>query len=76
MSYQIGKAAFPSIEPGNMKNIYKSGMLLVDYFASKALEALILKQDHTNSNLIAIDAYEHAISMMKEREKLIQEGKI
>lgn len=54
----------------------KPGMLLEDYFASKALQALILKQDHIESNLIAKDAYEHAMAMMKEREKLRQEGKI
>ena len=28
------------------------GMLLEDYFASKALQVLILKQDHSASNLI------------------------
>lgn len=52
------------------------GMLLEDYFASKALQALILKQDHNAVDLIARDSYEHAIAMMKERERLKQSGVI
>lgn len=51
-----------------------TGMLLVDYFASKALQALILKQDHNAVELIAMDSYKHAIAMIKERDKLKQAG--
>ncbi len=75
----IGKQAFPSHEPGTRSNLsgnYYKGMLLVDYFASEALNALILKQDHNAVDLIARDSYQHAIAMMKERERLKQSGVI
>lgn len=51
---------------------YKSGMTLRDYFAAKAMQALIIREgkDHSGIiNEITTTAYQYADDMMKERNE-------
>ena len=61
--------AFPS---ENMASQHRSGMLLRDYFAAKAMTGLLtaaLKGDYSYSNnYVAESAYKMADAMMKARE--------
>lgn len=62
--------AFPS--DNKELNYQNYGMDLRDYFASKAMEALIIKVDFVKTDLIEIlpeKAYEWADAMMKARNK-------
>ena len=47
----------------------KAGMTLRDYFASKAMEALIAKPQNYNYQTISRESYEIADAMLAEREK-------
>ena len=71
-----GGPAFPYIEvekdfggePLSKKQI--SGMTLLDYFAAKAMQALILKDSEgLSKKTIAHGAYLNADEMLREREK-------
>ncbi len=71
MSEWNGGPAFPAIDNWRLD----SGMSLRDYFAAKALEALILKEkDYANRGRdavpkLAVWAYEYADAMLAERDK-------
>lgn len=45
------------------------GMTLRDYFAAKAMQALLTSTRITDARLIAIDAYQAANAMLKAREQ-------
>ena len=55
----------PFIEVGTPQN----GMTLRDYFAAKAMAAIILREgkDHLVVNEITITAYQYADAMLEER---------
>lgn len=68
MSEQIkdGGPAFPS--HGNMGEVTHVGMTLRDYFAAKAMHALIIKDDESTNADRATDAYRMADAMLRARE--------
>ena len=77
---ETGGPAFPCeqghIPDGTWNQTFEQGMTLRDYFASKAMQAMITKssgQDTTGGKkgvpLIAQYAYEFADAMLKERAK-------
>ena len=53
----------------NPSTIYDTGMTLRDYFAAKALQALIIREgkDTDFINEITTTAYQYADDMLKER---------
>jgi hypothetical protein len=68
--------AFPTEHPiRGMMDLKSDGMDLRDYFAAKAMQAIIGKSDDASLNIDEIDnwigsyAYVVADAMMKEREK-------
>lgn len=70
MSKQDGGPAFPQIE----YNGYWKGMTLRDYFAAKAMGALISRTSvfcggFDSDKQLVNSAYEYADAMLKEREK-------
>jgi len=70
--------AFPSISFDSLGQIttLDEGMDLVDYFAAKAMQSLIIKFDHEVSDEeIGISAYSIAYEMMEIREEHIKRGK-
>ena len=68
MSNNTGGPAFPQCSY-NMKGGYDitGGMTLRDYFAAKAMQALIEKYDESPVE-ISLEAYEFADAMLKQRE--------
>jgi hypothetical protein len=59
--------AFPTVMIGELEG----GMTLRDYFAAKALQALIIREgkDHSGViNEITTTAYQYADDMLKERD--------
>jgi hypothetical protein len=54
--------------PVEYKNPESGGMDLRDYFAAKAMQAL-LEDDHNCSKWLSKKAYEYADAMMKAREE-------
>lgn len=63
MIYPDGGAAFPTPQLRN-----ENGMSLRDYFAAKAME-MLMKDDIIMVNEMAMNAYEIADAMLKERSK-------
>ena len=66
--------AFPSnpiLDLDTNRTVWREGMDLRDYFAAKAMQALVTQQDWFNSDwhLEAGAAYEIADEMMKARNK-------
>jgi hypothetical protein len=59
----MNEPAFPT---GTGITPYKSGMTLRDYFAAKAMQALIEKYSHNGD--VARNAYNIADAMLKARE--------
>ena len=74
MSKNTGGPAFPQVEldrvTGNPCDQH-FGMTLRDYFAAKAMQALIYRpeSEYWTTEEIAIDAYSYADEMLKEREQ-------
>ena len=62
-----GGPAFPT---ATLAQKTEGGMTLRDYFASKAMQSLIVayKDDHSVSDEISKRAYYYADAMLKERE--------
>ena len=61
--------AFPVFpETGGGHAAAFQGMTLRDYFAAKAMQALILISSETPHDYVAIDAYSYADAMLKARE--------
>ena len=61
--------AFPSnVKDSGKPHDYFHGMDLRDYFAAKAMQALI-EDEHDCSEWLSQRAYQHADAMMKAREK-------
>ena len=50
-----------------MTKVMRQGMTLRDYFAAKAMQALIEKYDESPVE-ISLEAYEFADAMLKQRE--------
>lgn len=69
MSKNTGGPAFPA--PAGVQHITEQGMTLRDYFAAKAMQALIYRpeSEYWTTEEIAIDAYSYADEMLKEREQ-------
>ena len=65
MSINTGGPAFPA--PAGVQHITEQGMTLRDYFAAKAMQALIEKYDESPVE-ISLEAYEFADAMLKQRE--------
>ena len=68
MSNNTGGPAFPLVyvvPPENVLNVYQ-GMTLRDYFAAKAMQALIHKNYF---DVAAKEAYQMADAMLKAREQ-------
>lgn len=68
--------AFPSIDPVYKNDVVEMkvsfGMDLRDYFAAKAMQAILSRVDTDltfNADILAINSYKVADSMMKEREE-------
>lgn len=68
-----GGPAFPEAriagEQGDYWTEHTSGMALRDYFAAKALPALIARQDDCSPLEVAYDAYLFADTMLEARNK-------
>ena len=64
MSKETGGYAFPT----ETDLTYQHGMTLRDYFAAKAMQALIHVQVKTGQSQTAETAYEWADAMLKARE--------
>ena len=65
------KSAFPTNNWQNMAPVssgYDEGMMLVDYFAAKVMQALISETGKTMQDF-AKTAYDVAEDMMQERQK-------
>ena len=63
-----GGSAFPAFEhhPSYMQMLAVGGMTLRDYFAAKAMQALLAKADsYMGWDTIPADAYEMADAMLK-----------
>ena len=70
MSINTGGPAFPRniLDHGHgVTTVHESGMTLRDYFAAKAMQALIEKYDESPME-ISLEAYEFADAMLKQRE--------
>jgi hypothetical protein len=65
MNIDTGGPAFPA--PAGVQHITEQGMTLRDYFAAKAMQALIEKYDESPVE-ISLEAYEFADAMLKQRE--------
>ena len=65
MSINTGGPAFPFID--STSPLEHPGMTLRDYFAAKAMQALIEKYDESPVE-ISLEAYEIADAMLKQRE--------
>ena len=65
--------AFPTAQyaDGVRPSGFDNGMTLRDYFAAKAMQAFIGREDYvdTPSNCIALDAYDMANEMIKARSE-------
>jgi hypothetical protein len=68
--------AFPSIDPVYKNHVVEMkvsfGMDLRDYFAAKAMQAILSRVDTDltfDADILAINSYKVADSMMKEREE-------
>lgn len=70
MSNKTGGPAFPQQFQGTTEPSL-SGLSIRDYFAAKAMQALISRPESENWTIeeIAIDAYSYADEMLKEREQ-------
>jgi hypothetical protein len=55
--------AFPNAHYHNV-----SGMTLRDYFAAKAMQAIISSHDNTTLDFVSGKAYQYADAMLKARE--------
>ena len=62
-----GGPAFPS--HGSMGEVAHEGMTLRDYFAAKAMQALIHVQVKTAQQMTTETAYQWADAMLKAREQ-------
>ena len=67
MSTNTGGRAFPWCGDLNDCPTINLGMTLRDYFAAKAMQALIEKYDESPVE-ISLEAYEFADAMLKQRE--------
>ena len=69
MSNNTGGPAFPTTQyaSGISPSGHDQGMTLRDYFAAKAMQALIEKYDESPVE-ISLEAYEFADAMLKQRE--------
>ena len=64
-----GGPAFPNAHVYENWTDYQSGMTLRDYFAAKAMQALIHVQVKTSQTQTVKTAYEWADAMLKAREQ-------
>lgn len=71
MSDKTGGSAFPCAADVNPDGI-QSGMTLRDYFAAKAMHALLVADGTTRFDQRAREAYEMADAMLKERGDVCQ----
>ena len=64
-------SAFPQYIVSNNETYVQGGMTIRDYFAAKAMAAIILREgkDHFVVEEITITAYQYADSMLEVREK-------
>lgn len=71
MSKDTGGAAFPGLHPSAECRYAEEGITLHDYFAAKAMEAIISCKDtdFDTYELRAEFAYRQADAMLKERTK-------
>lgn len=73
MNKDTGGPAFPHsfVAHPTEETFVAKGMTLRDYFAAKAMQALIYRPESENWTIeeIAIDAYSYANEMLKEREQ-------
>ena len=60
--------AFPTTKPLDSWGDPNQGMTLRDYFAAKAMQALISADQMTPHGYVAMDAYGYAEAMLKARE--------
>lgn len=64
------KAAFPLHDTGH-GSAFDKGMTLRDYFAGRAMQAIIGREDNrftTTLDFVSAKAYQYADAMMKARE--------
>ncbi len=59
--------AFPYSD--DLNGYSQDGMTLRDYFAAKAMQALLIKDGTINFDIRSIEAYEVADEMLKQREQ-------
>lgn len=60
--------AFPTLHIPNASPPAWSGMTLRDYFAAKAMQAIISNHDNTTLEFVSGKAYQYADAMLKARE--------
>lgn len=72
MSKENGGPAFPkaALDPWGKTTVFNTGMSLRDYFAAKALPAVVSDVDFTSWAQCAEAAYDIADAMLAERVKL------
>ena len=58
----------PAFPTGTGITPYQSGMTLRDYFAAKAMQAIISNHDNTTLEFVSGKAYQYADAMLKARE--------
>ena len=58
----------PAFPTGTGITPYQSGMTLRDYFAAKAMQAIISVHDNTTLEFVSGKAYQYADAMLKARE--------
>jgi len=70
MTTTTGGPAFPGLHPSKECHYQDSGMTLRDYFAAKAMQGLLAtgKSDYLDEH-VALDAYNLADAMLKQREE-------
>ena len=59
----------PLAFPFNSQFRYSEGMTLRDYFAAKAMQAIISVHDNTTLEFVSGKAYQYADAMLKAREQ-------
>ena len=70
MSDNTGGLAFPGVQYISMSgNKNPEGMTLRDYFAAKAMQAILINKPSNDYNWIGSSAYALADAMLKAREQ-------
>ena len=69
MSKPKYQPAFPITNHWHNELNHYNGMTLRDYFAAKAMQAIISVHDNTTLEFVSGKAYQYADAMLKAREK-------